>query len=142
MTRSISFTVPVRVLIVDDQSLFREAAQALVDATLGFECIGRAASGEEGVELTERLRPDLVLMDVRMPGIGGIQAARKIASRDDGAVVVLVTAEDPLADPPPGVATEIVAKRALSQALLRRLWEEHESASPATPSFGESERPT
>ena len=70
----------VRVLVVDDSQSFRECARALVDATDGFEWIGDATCGEEGVEQTAELMPDLVLMDVRMPGIGGIEAARLIAS--------------------------------------------------------------
>jgi DNA-binding NarL/FixJ family response regulator len=69
---------PVRVLIVDDQVVFRDAAHAVIDATAGFASIGDASSGEDGVEQAERLRPDLVLMDVRMPGIGGVEAAREL----------------------------------------------------------------
>jgi hypothetical protein len=52
-------TPPVRVLIVDDELAFQEAARAMIDATAGFEWIGGASSGEDGVELAERLRPDL-----------------------------------------------------------------------------------
>jgi len=88
-------TPTVRVLVVDDQLVFRDAARAVIDATAGFEWIGGARCGEEGVEEAERLRPDLVLMDVRMPGIGGVEAARQIASRGLRAIVVLVTAEPP-----------------------------------------------
>jgi CheY-like chemotaxis protein len=118
-------SVPVGVLVVDDQPPFRDAAFALVDATAGFECVGGASSGEEGIEQAERLRPDLVLMDVRMPGIGGVQAASEIASRGITAVVVLVTAEEPPSVDPPGAVAEIVSKRKLSRALLVRLWEDH-----------------
>ncbi len=115
----------VRVLIVDDQPTFRDAARALIAATVGFEWIGSASSGEEGVEQTERLRPDLVLMDVRMPGIGGIEAARQIASRRLPAVVVLTTAGELPSDVPGCPPTEIVPKAELSRKLLRRVWEDH-----------------
>ena len=120
-----SATGPVRVLIVDDQLSYHDAAHAVIAATVGFEWNGSARSGEEGVEQTERLRPDLVLMDTRMPGIGGIEAARQIASRGLPAVVVLITAGELPSDIPGGAPTEIVPKHELSRRLLRRLWEDH-----------------
>lgn len=120
-----SATGPVRVLIVDDQPIFHDAAHALVAATPGFEWIGSASCGEEGIEQAERLRPDLVLMHTRMPGIGGIEAARQIASRGLPAVVVLITAGELPSDVPGCPPTEIVPKRELSRKLLRRLWEDH-----------------
>ena len=68
----------VRVLTVDDQVVFRRAARDVITATPGFEPVGDAESGEEALAEVERLRPELVLLDVRMPGIGGIEAARRI----------------------------------------------------------------
>ena len=115
----------VRVLVVDDQPVFHDAARALVDATAGFEWVGGASCGEEGVEQAERLRPDLVLMDVRMPGIGGVEAARQIALRGVPAIVVLITSGLPESDESSGSAAEIVPKEQLSGALLRRLWEHY-----------------
>lgn len=115
----------VRVLVVDDQVVFHEAAHAVIDATAGFEWIGGATCGEEGVEQAERLRPDLVLMDVRMPGIGGVEAARQIASRRLPAIVVLITSGQPPSDDSPGIAAEIVPKEELCGALLRRLWNDY-----------------
>jgi DNA-binding NarL/FixJ family response regulator len=111
---------------VDDQVVFHEAAHAVIDATAGFEWIGGASCGEDGVEQAERLRPDLVLMDVRMPGIGGVEAARQIASRGLPAIVVLTSAGPPLSHARLGSATEIVPKEGLCGALLRRLWEHHD----------------
>lgn len=120
-----SVSPTVRVLVVDDQLAFHDVAHAVIDATAGFEWIGRASCGEEGVERTEDLRPDLVLMDVRMPGIGGVEAARQIASRGLRAIVVLVTAGPLPSDGGHGGAAEIVPKEGLCGGLLRRLWEDY-----------------
>ncbi len=117
-------TTFVRVLIVDDERFFRDVAHELVDATSGFEWVGAACSGEEGIDEADRLRPDLILMDVRMPGIGGIEAARRIRARGNPATVVCVSADEVLADALPDDAPDIVPKRRLSRALLSRLWEE------------------
>ena len=117
-------TAPVRVLIVDDGPFFQEVARELIDATSGFECVGAACSGEEGIDQADRLRPDLVLMDVRMPGIGGMEAARQMSARGNPAVVVLVSADESVADGPNGAAPEVVPKRKLCRSLLTRLWEE------------------
>src|SRR5207342_2788677 len=71
---------PVPVLIVDDQAPFRRAARMVVTATPGFDVVGEAESGEEAVELYEALSPGLVLMDINMPGINGIEATRQITA--------------------------------------------------------------
>ena len=120
---SVTSTVPV--LVVDDHLAFHDAAHAVIDATAGFEWIGGASCGEEGVERAEDLRPDMVLMDIRLPGIGGIEAARQIASRGLRPIVVLATAGPPSSDGRPGCAAEIVSKERLCGALLRRLWEDY-----------------
>ena len=114
---------PVRVLTVDDQPTFHDAAHAVIAATPGFEWIGSASCGEEGVEQTERLLPDLVLMDVRMPGIGGFEAARRISGLGLPAVVVLVTGDLPPASTA-GAPAGVVAKRSLTRSVLKRLWAE------------------
>jgi DNA-binding NarL/FixJ family response regulator len=82
--------VTVRVLIVDDQEPFRMAARMVVDATEGFEVVGEAETGEDSVAMARSLEPDLVLMDVNLPGINGLDATRQILGDRGEAVVVLL----------------------------------------------------
>lgn len=83
--------MPVRVLIVDDHEPFRRAAREVIEATEGFEPAGEAGTGEESVELARTLRPDLVLMDVRLPGMDGIEATHLIRAASDGVNVLLIS---------------------------------------------------
>jgi two-component system invasion response regulator UvrY len=82
----------VRVLIVDDQEPFRAVARTVVELTDGFEVVGEADTGEASVSSARELRPDLVLMDVNLPGISGLEATRQILADHVGGqpVVVLV----------------------------------------------------
>ncbi len=82
--------MPVRVLIVDDQEPFRMAARMVVEVTDGFEVVGEAETGEDSVAMAADLKPDLVLMDVNLPGINGLDATRQILSGAGDAVVVLL----------------------------------------------------
>lgn len=88
--------MPVRVLIVDDQEPFRMAARMVVEATEDFEVVGEAETGEASVEMARDLKPDLVLMDVNLPGINGLDATRQILSeqRDSTVVLLLSTYEE------------------------------------------------
>ncbi len=124
----------VRVLTVDDHGTFREAARALIAATDGFEAVGEATTGEEGVLAARRLHPDLVLMDVRLPDIDGYEAARRIAPLQPEILIVLVSAADDALVGDPGEmcgASAFVRKEDLRPTLLRALWDQHHL--PATP---------
>jgi DNA-binding NarL/FixJ family response regulator len=83
--------VTVRVLIVDDQEPFRLAARMVVDVTDGFEIVGEAETGEASVEMAKDLQPDLVLMDVNLPGIDGLEATRQILAANGPPVVLLLS---------------------------------------------------
>lgn len=85
----------IRVLVADDHPVVRAGVVALLDGAAGVEVVGAVASGEEAVATAERLRPDVVLMDLRMPGIGGVAATAAItAAAPETRVVVLTTYEE------------------------------------------------
>lgn len=111
----------VRVVVVDDSAAFRAAAQDVVEATPGFELVGAAESVEGAVATAERVQPDLVLMDVRMPGVGGVEAARLIRETRQSTVVVLITASGEASSG--GSSSEAVDKWSLSPSALQLLWE-------------------
>ena len=81
----------VRVLIVDDQEPFRLAARSVVEVTDGFEVVGEAGTGEASIQAASELDPDLVLMDVNLPGIDGLEATRRIRQASDRTVILLLS---------------------------------------------------
>lgn len=81
------------VLVVDDHADFLSAARALLEAE-GFEVVGEAATGAEALEANERLRPEVVLLDIRLPGLDGIAVAERLAALDHPPAVVLVSSRD------------------------------------------------
>jgi two-component system, NarL family, invasion response regulator UvrY len=113
----------VSVLTVDDQAVFRSVARELVASTPGFAQVGEAGSGAEALSAVAMLHPQLVLLDVRMPRMDGLETARRIRSVDPGVVVVLVSANDTDEDAAHacGAATW-VRKQELGPSRLRRLW--------------------
>jgi len=119
----------VRVLTVDDQRPFRVAAAAVVRRMPGFELVGEAASGEEALVAVAELAPDLVLMDINMPGMSGIAATRAITAAAQPPVVFLCStyqAADLPADALDSGAAAYIDKEHLGADLLARLWSEHQ----------------
>jgi DNA-binding NarL/FixJ family response regulator len=117
------------VLIVDDQAPFRAAMKAVLRRSTEFELVGEAANGSEAVAMAEQLNPALVLMDINMPEMNGIEATRTLVSRQPGVVVILCSTYD-AGDLPPEVATSgaraYLNKEHLGAETLRRLWEERD----------------
>lgn len=116
-------TPSVRVLIVDDQEAFRTAARMVVELSDGFEIVGEAASGEEGIHLVDELSPDLVLMDIKMPGIDGLEATRRIIAAHPGArVVALSTYEEYVDQTLDAGAMAFISKSDFSPSELAAVW--------------------
>jgi DNA-binding NarL/FixJ family response regulator len=115
----------VRVLIVDDQEPYRRAMTAVVAATEGFTVVGTATTGEESLEVAAELRPDLVLMDVNLPGLDGIAATRRLVARPDGPVVLLLSTYDvDQVDIEGSGAAAYVAKAELGPDRLSAAWQD------------------
>jgi DNA-binding NarL/FixJ family response regulator len=94
LTRDDHTVGDIRVLVVDDQAPFRRAMAAVVEETDGFVVVGLAATGEEAVDLAATLAPDLVLMDVNLPGIDGLEATRRVRAGSQPPVVLLLSTYD------------------------------------------------
>jgi DNA-binding NarL/FixJ family response regulator len=119
---------PVRVIVVDDQAVFRDAARALVGRTHGFELVGESRDGDGALELAQRVDPDMVLVDVRLVGMDGVETARGLTAQDASRVIVLVSSADlhelsALAGE--SGASALVNKHWLTPRFLRGLWVAH-----------------
>lgn len=117
----------VRVVIVDDQPPFRIAANLVFDLLDDFEVVGEATSAEEALALVDADPPDLVLMDINLPGMNGVEAARHLSADHPEVVTVLVStyeANDLPADTASSGAIAYVHKEQLDSDLIERLWQE------------------
>jgi len=118
-------TPTVGVLIVDDQEPFRSAARLVIEMTDGFEVVGEALDGETAVDLVSKLSPQLVLMDIKMPGIGGIEATRRIVHDHPGVrVVVLSTYGEYEQQALDAGAVAFVSKASFDSAAVLTSWSE------------------
>jgi len=121
----------IRVLIVDDQEPFRRAMATVVEETDGFVVVGSVASGEESLAAAAELRPHLVLMDIHLPGIDGIEASRRLTEGPDGPVVVLLsTYDEDQFDLAGSGATAYVAKATFGPDRLMEAWAGKRTESP------------
>jgi DNA-binding NarL/FixJ family response regulator len=87
-------TDPIRLLIVDDQRLMREGLRTLLELEGGFEIVGEATNGQAAIDAYAELKPDVVLMDIRMPGMDGVEATRRLCVSWPGARVIILTTFD------------------------------------------------
>ncbi len=121
----------VRVVIVDDQPPFRTAAELVFDLLDDFEVVGEATSAEEALSMVDALAPDLVLMDINLPGMSGVEAARRLRDAHPGVVTVLVSTYE-AEDLPSGAASSgalaYVHKERLDADLVEQLWRERDGA--------------
>jgi CheY-like chemotaxis protein len=129
----------VRVLIVDDQDAFRSVLRELVSATAGFALVREAVSGEDALAAVAELFIEFVVMDVRMPGLGGLAAARALLARRPGLVLLLASAQ-PLSTPlptyPSGQEVSFISKERIRPAVLRDVWHAQGTASLTRSSAG------
>jgi two-component system invasion response regulator UvrY len=131
--------MPVRVLIVDDQEPFRAVARTVVELTDGFEVVGEAENGEDSVSTARQLHPDLVLMDVNLPGISGLEATRQILAEhvEGKPVVVLVLSTYEAAEYGPQAeevgAASFIPKSEFSPERLVEAWSAAIESSPRAP---------
>jgi two-component system, NarL family, invasion response regulator UvrY len=128
-------TTPHAVVVVDDQAPFRLAAKAVLRRLDCFELAGEASSGQAAIELVDALHPALVLMDINMPEMNGIEATRRIVAAHPDVVVFLCSTYD-VADLPPAAvdsgAAGYLNKEQFGADTLRRLWTERGSGNFAT----------
>jgi DNA-binding NarL/FixJ family response regulator len=117
----------VRVVLVDDQESFRSAARLVIDMSEGFELVGEAETAEEGLEMAAELSPDLVLMDINLPGIDGLEATRRLVAGQNGTrVIVLSTyeASEYEARSLEAGAVAFISKSEFDPDTLCRVWDE------------------
>ncbi len=124
----IDATDDVAVLIVDDQATFRAVARTVVALSAGFRVVAEAETGEDAVATASSNHPDLVLMDVNLPGVDGGEATRRIVAARPSTVVILMStyaADDLPVDPTETGAVAYVHKEHLDSDVLNEVWTRH-----------------
>jgi pilus assembly protein CpaE len=126
---------PLSVMVVDDQAPFRMAARAVIRRSEGFSLAGEAENGVQAVEMAHEIHPDVVLMDINMPEMGGIEATRRIVADLPDTFVILCSTYD-ISDLPPDATASggraYVHKEQLGATTLRRLWDQRNEVVFAT----------
>ncbi len=120
---------PITVLLVDDQQLMRDGIKMLLELEQGIELVGEASDGQQAVTRYSELKPDLVLMDIEMPGTNGIQATQKIRSLDPSARILILTTfgqEDYLRDALLAGAQGFLLKAVSAEALAQSIRKAHQ----------------
>jgi DNA-binding NarL/FixJ family response regulator len=113
---------PIRLIVVDDHPIVRDGLRGMFTGEPGFEVVGVAGDGARAVSLAEELRPDVILMDLRMPGTDGVTAIRRLAERGSTARILVLTTYDTDSDVLPAIeagATGYLLKDAMPEELLR-----------------------
>ena len=122
-------------MVVDDQAPFRMAARAVIRRSEGFSLAGEAENGVKALELANEIHPAVVLMDINMPEMGGIEATRRIVADLPETFVILCSTYD-ISDLPPDAtasgARAYVNKEQLGATTLRRLWDQRNEVAFAT----------
>lgn len=121
-------TAQVKVLTVDDHLPFLEVAHEMISSTPGFEAAGEVTSGDGALAAVDASEPDLVLVDVHMPQMNGIETTRELCERHPDLVVVLISTADPSELPAAARtcgAAEVLRKQDLGPTLIRRVWADH-----------------
>ena len=128
---------PIRLLIVDDHPVVRDGLRGIFDGDPEFEVVGEAEDGPAGVDAADRLRPDVILMDLRMPGGDGAGAIRELAARSNPARVLVLTTFDTDSDVAPAIeagATGYLLKDSPRDALVRAVRAAYRGESVLAPS--------
>ena len=119
---------PVRVLTVDDHRPFLEVTHEMIHGMPGFEPVAEVSSGADAMVAADAVEPDLVLIDVHMPEMNGIEASRKLSASHPEIVVVLISTADPSELPAAAGscgAADLLRKQDLGPGAIRRIWAEH-----------------
>lgn len=124
----------VSVLAVDDHPRFLEAARAVVEAAPGFDWAGGVSSGPEALAAAGREQPDMVLVDINMPGMDGVELARELHRSHPETLVALISAQHPDELPKAvgdSAVAEVLPKENLRPSWLAEIWRAHRGAAPS-----------
>ena len=128
----------IKVLLTDDHHLFREGLSRILRDAPGIDLVGCATTGEEAIELVEQRKPDVILMDINMPGMGGLEAARRIRINHPDIHILMLTISEQEEDLFKAVrlgARGYILKNSSSQELLEAIRQVYQGEAPITPAM-------